>query len=77
MKLPNKLQFTDYQLKMIQGLSKREESIYEYINKDVIIDEMRRRIELLENGTANSEVLKRIEGTIEGYKSILSFIENL
>ena len=49
----------------------------QYINKSAVIDEIKKRLSLLENGTGDSEVMKRVEGVIKGYKSILSFLDTL
>ena len=38
MKGPDKLVFTDFQLQMIQGLHRREESKHEYIRKDALLE---------------------------------------
>lgn len=45
-----------------------------YIDADILRKEIERRKELLENGTAHPEVMKRVEGVISAYNSILSFI---
>ena len=49
----------------------------QYIDKSALVAEIDRRLSLLENGTGDSEVMKRVEGVIKGYKSILSFIYTL
>lgn len=49
----------------------------QYINKSAVIEEIEKRLSLLENGTGDSEVMKRVEGVIKGYKSILSFLDTL
>jgi len=48
-----------------------------YIDKSALVAEIEKRLSLLENGTGNSEVMKRVEGVIKGYKSILSFLNTL
>ncbi len=48
-----------------------------YIDSEKLIANIKRRIELLENGTGNPEVMKRVEGVLKGYNSILSFIDSL
>ena len=48
-----------------------------YIDADKLIVEIKRRIELLENGTGHPEVMKRVEGVLKGYNSLLSFIDSL
>ncbi len=48
-----------------------------YIDADKLKTELNKRIELLENGDAHSEVMKRIEGIIKGYKAILTFIDSI
>lgn len=47
------------------------------IDADVLIDEIERRLKLLENGEANIEVMKRVEGVIEGYLEIISTINSM
>lgn len=47
------------------------------IDKSALVAEIERRLSLLENGTGDSEVMKRVEGIIKGYKSILSFLDTL
>lgn len=47
------------------------------IDKDKITAEIEKRLSLLEGGTGHPEVVKRVEGVIKGYKSILSFIDTL
>lgn len=49
----------------------------QYINKSAVVTEIEKRLSLLENGTGDSEVMKRVEGVIKGYKSILSFLDTL
>ncbi len=48
-----------------------------YIDKSALVAEIEKRLSLLENGTGDSEVMKRVEGVIKGYKSILSFLNTL
>ena len=48
-----------------------------YVNKDSVIAELIRRLSLLENGTANPDVIARVEGVVKGYKSILDFLDTL
>ncbi|WP_303840703.1 hypothetical protein [Selenomonas ruminantium] len=48
-----------------------------YIDSEKLKAEIKRRIELLENGTGNHEVMKRVEGVISAYNSILRFIDSL
>lgn len=48
-----------------------------YIKKADIVAEIEKRLSLLENGISDSEVMKRVEGVIKGYKSILSFLDTL
>jgi hypothetical protein len=48
-----------------------------YIDKSALVVEIEKRLSLLENGTGDSEVMKRVEGVIKGYKSILSFLNTL
>ena len=47
------------------------------IDADKLIAEIEKRKELLENGTGHPEVMKRVEGVIKAYNSILSFITSL
>ena len=49
----------------------------EYINANELKIELNNRIELLENGDAHPEVMKRVEGIIKGYKTALSIIDSL
>lgn len=49
----------------------------EYINANELKIELNNRIELLENGDAHPEVMKRVEGTIKGYRAALSIIDSL
>lgn len=49
----------------------------QYIDKNALVAEIERRLSILENRTGNSEVMKRVEGVIKGYKSILSFLDTL
>ena len=49
----------------------------QYIDKASIVAEIKRRLSLLEGGTGHPEALKRVEGVIKGYKSILSFLDAL
>lgn len=48
-----------------------------YIDAEKLKTELNTRIELLENGDAHPEVMKRVEGAIQGYKAILSIIDSL
>ena len=48
-----------------------------YIDAEKLKTELNKRIELLENGDAHSEVMKRVEGVIQGYKATLSIIGSL
>ena len=45
-----------------------------YIDAEKLKAEIERRKELLENGTGHPEVMKRVEGVLKGYNSILDFI---
>lgn len=45
------------------------------IDKDAVVAEIKRRLSLLESGTGHPEVVKRVDGVIKGYKSILSFLD--
>ena len=47
------------------------------IDKDALVADIEKRLSLFENGTGDSEVMKRVEGVIKGYKSILSFLDTL
>ena len=47
------------------------------IDKSTLVAEIKKRLSLLENGTSDSEVMKRVDGVIKGYKSILSFLDTL
>ena len=47
------------------------------IDKAVVVAEIEKRLSLLEGGTGDPEVMKRVEGVIKGYKSILSFLDTL
>lgn len=48
-----------------------------YIDADRLRAEIERRLSLLEGGTSHPEVVKRVEGVIKGYNSILSLIDSL
>ena len=48
-----------------------------YIDKSALVAEIEKRLSLLEGGTGDPEVMKRVEGVIKGYKSILSFLDTL
>lgn len=48
-----------------------------YIDADRLRAEIERRLSLLEGGTSHPEVVKRVEGVINGYNSILSLITSL
>lgn len=48
-----------------------------YIDAEKLKAEIERRKELLENGTAHPEVMKRVEGALKVYNSILDFITSL
>lgn len=48
-----------------------------YIDADKLKTELNKRIELLENGDAHSEVMKRVEGIIKSYKATLAIIDSL
>lgn len=47
-----------------------------YIDADKLIAEIERRKKLLENGTGHPEVMKRVEGVLKGYNSILGLIKS-
>ena len=47
------------------------------IDKSAVVAEIEKRLSLLEGGTGHPEVMKRVEGVIKGYKSILSFLDTL
>ena len=47
------------------------------IDKDKVVAEIKGRLSLLEGGTGHPEVMKRVEGVIKGYKSILTFLDTL
>ena len=47
------------------------------IDKDKVVAEIKGRLSLLEGGTGHPEVMKRVEGVIKGYKSILAFLDTL
>jgi hypothetical protein len=49
----------------------------QYVDKTSIVEEIEKRLSLLEGGTGDPEVMKRVEGVIKGYKSILSFLDTL
>lgn len=49
----------------------------QYIDKSAVVAEIEKRLSLLEGGTGDPEVMKRVEGVIKGYKSILSFLATL
>ena len=44
---------------------------------DKIHREITQRIELLKDGIAHPEVMKRVEGALQAYESILAFIDTL
>ena len=46
-----------------------------YIDKSAVVAEIKKRLSLLEGDTGHPEVMKRVEGVIKGYKSILSFLD--
>lgn len=46
-------------------------------DKEKIREEIERRINLLKNGDADPEVLKRVEGVLLAYNSVLQFINSL
>lgn len=46
-----------------------------YIDVDKVKAEIERRKELLGNGTGHPEVMKRVEGVIKAYDSILAFLD--
>lgn len=48
-----------------------------YIDADKLKTELNKRIESLEIGDAHSEVMKRVEGVIKGYKATLTIIDSL
>lgn len=50
---------------------------YKYIDSEKLIAEIKRRKEHLEKGSGHPEVMKRVEGTISAYDSILSFVTSL
>ena len=45
--------------------------------KEKIKAELTRRIDLLEHGTGDPEVMKRVEGVIKGYKYVLEYLDTL
>lgn len=45
--------------------------------KEKIKAELNRRIDLLEHGTGDPEVMKRVEGVIKGYKYVLEYLDTL
>ena len=45
--------------------------------KEKIKAELTRRIDLLEHGTGDPEVMKRVEGVIKGYKYVLEFLDTI
>ena len=47
------------------------------IDKDKVVAEIKGRLSLLEGGTGHPDVMKRVEGVINGYKSILTFLDTL
>lgn len=47
------------------------------IDADKLKAEIKHRINLISNGDAHPEVMKRAEGILKGYNSILSFIDSL
>lgn len=49
----------------------------QYIKKSDIVVEIEKGLSRLENGIGDFEVMKRVEGVIKGYKSILSFLDTL
>jgi len=49
----------------------------ELIDKDAVVAEIERRISILAGGTGHPEVVKRVDGIIKGYKSILFFLDSL
>jgi hypothetical protein len=49
----------------------------QYIDKSAVVAEIEKRLSLLEGGMGDPEVMKRVEGVIKGYKSILSFLATL
>ena len=46
-------------------------------DKELIKQEIERRINLLQNGDADPEVMKRVEGVLLAYNSILQFIDSI
>lgn len=48
-----------------------------YIDANILRKEIERRKKLLENGTGHPEVMKRVEGVIKAYNSILTLIDSL
>lgn len=53
----------------------KDKLMAQYIDKDAVVAEIERRLSLLENGTGDSEVMKRVDGVIKGYKSILYLLD--
>lgn len=49
----------------------------QYISKAALVAEIEGRLSLLEGSTGHPEVVKRVEGVIKAYKSILSFLDTL
>ena len=47
------------------------------IEKEIIRKEIERRKKLLKNGSGHPEVMKRVEGVISAYDSILVFLDSL
>ena len=45
--------------------------------KEKIKAELTRRIGILEHGTGDPEVMKRVEGVIKGYKYVLEFLDTI
>ena len=48
-----------------------------FIDAEKLKAEMERRINLISHGDAHPEVIKRAEGVLKGYNSILDFIDSL
>lgn len=46
-------------------------------DKELIKQEIEKRINLLKNGEADLEVMKRVEGVLLAYNSIIEFIDSL
>ena len=77
MEAPDKLKFTDYQLKMIQGLQETEESNHEYIRKDALLEIIKtaRESAIVQRNFNNCPAEQEVR--IDAYDYIVNKIESL